>query len=86
MTQYGSAISFGHRVRRLGWDLYCISWAVNRHHPSGKQRRPSVVRRNTDLKGALAFIKRWGLNPDQSEWKELFTTNSEDTKDEGSAI
>jgi hypothetical protein len=57
----GSRGSQDHSIRDLGGGLYRLSWTVDRKYPGSRLRYPRRCTRDTDLKGARGFAKRWGL-------------------------
>lgn len=62
MSRFSSSGSKDHWVDKIGPDHYRISWTVDRYIRGSRLRFPTGYRRDTDLKGAIAFAKRHGLN------------------------
>lgn len=61
MSRYSKGRSYGHRVRRIGYDHYRLHWTVDRYYPDSNLRWPRGCSRDTDERGARRFTKRWGL-------------------------
>ena len=61
MSRHFSAGSYGHRIAKIGPDHYRLQWTVDRYYASSRLRHPSVSWRDTDLKGANRFAKRWDV-------------------------
>ena len=61
MSRHNSASSYGHHVRRIGFDWYRLGWTVDFYYPSSRLRHPRSFSRDTDEKGAERFVKRWNL-------------------------
>lgn len=55
----GRSSSYGHRIQRLGADWFRLSWTVDTKHR--RIRYPHGYSRDTDLKGATRFAKKWGV-------------------------
>lgn len=60
MTRHRAAVSYSHRIERIGVD-YRISWVVDRYYEGSRLRFPHTYSRYTDLAGATRFAKRHGL-------------------------
>ena len=49
----------GHRITALGGDLYRLTWFY--WVKIGRQRGERKITRETDLKGAMKFAKKWSI-------------------------
>lgn len=67
MSRYATSSSYRHRVRRIGPDHYRLSWVTDRYYPGSTLRHPLASARDTDIKGARAFVRRWKLSPIEPE-------------------
>jgi hypothetical protein len=70
MSRYHSNGSYGHTIRRCGYDHYRLHWTVDRYYPDSRLRFPRGCSRDTDYDGAVRFAKRWGLNAPKEEGAE----------------
>ena len=61
MSRHRSRKSYGHRVRKIEHDWYCLSWCVDFYYSGNRLRHPRGFRRDTDEAGAKRFAKRWKL-------------------------
>lgn len=52
---------YGHRVRKVAYDHYRVSWTVDFYYPDSRLRHPRSFSRDTDAKGAERFAKKWKL-------------------------
>ena len=67
MGRYSSAKSYRQSCQKLCPDCYRLTWYVDRYYPSSRLRFPTRYQRDTDLKGAQRFCKRWGFQiPDEA--------------------
>lgn len=62
MSRHGKNSSYGHRIRRVGYNHYRISWCVDRYRRDSMLRFPTGFSRDTDGIGASRFAKRWDLD------------------------
>lgn len=65
-----STNSYGHRIRKLGC-YYRLSWTKDTYYPNSRLRFPKIYVRDTDLKGAIRFAKKWGIDFDPSAEEEI---------------
>lgn len=59
MSRYSSSGSYGHKIQNLGHGDYRLFWMVDRYYTGTRGRFPRRCQRDTDLKGAQRFAKRW---------------------------
>jgi hypothetical protein len=52
---------YSHRIHYIGFDHYRLSWSYDHYYRDSNLRHPRRVRRDTDLKGAERFAKKWDL-------------------------
>lgn len=62
MSRHRSGGSYGHRIRHIAVDDYCISWTVDRHYANSRLRFSRTSERYTGEKGARAFARKWKLS------------------------
>lgn len=67
MSRHRSAGSYGHRLQRIGFDHYRLSWVVDRYTATSRLRFPTGCTRDTDHAGAVRFARRWGLEAPEAE-------------------
>jgi hypothetical protein len=53
--------SYGHRVRKIAYDHFRLSWVVDFKCAGSRLRHPRIYSRDTDSAGGERFAKRWGL-------------------------
>lgn len=61
MSRFNSSGSRSHHIQRIGVDHYRMTWAVDFYYKSSRLRWPRTFHRDTDLRGALRFARRWDL-------------------------
>lgn len=61
MSRYSSAGSYGHRIANLGQGDYRLFWKVDHYYSGTRGRFPRVRSRDTNLKGAQRFAKKWNV-------------------------
>lgn len=61
VSRFRSVPSYGQHIRRLGNDLYEISWVHDRYYGGSRLRYPRTTRRQTDLGGARRFARKWKI-------------------------
>lgn len=62
MGRYGRQESYGHKIVRLDFDGYRISWIVDRYYSRSRLRFPQRFSRWTDETGARRFAERWDVD------------------------
>ena len=61
VSRFRSSGSNGHRIVKLCFDTWRISWLVDRYYSRSRLRHPCRYRRETDERGARRFAKRWKI-------------------------
>ena len=60
MSRHRSSGSTGHWIELLFSDCYRLHWTVDRYYTGSRLRFPTGCSRDSDLKGAERFAKKWG--------------------------
>lgn len=60
MSRFHQSSSYSHKIRRLDYECYRLSWVVDRYYEGSRQRFPTAYTRDTDEGGARRFAKKWG--------------------------
>jgi hypothetical protein len=61
MSRHNPGGGYGHRVVKLCFGGYRLSWKWDRYYDGQRCSYPQVVHRDTDKAGAERFVKRWKL-------------------------
>ncbi len=59
MSRHSNSGSTSHFICQHGPDNFRISWVVDRYYKDCRQRFPTQYNRDTDLKGAIRFARKW---------------------------
>jgi hypothetical protein len=61
LSRFNSSGSKQHSIQYLGTDLYRLYWVMDRYVKNSRLRFPTTYTRDTDLRGAQRFAKKWAL-------------------------
>ncbi|KKN47417.1 hypothetical protein LCGC14_0663300 [marine sediment metagenome] len=60
MGRHRPSGSYGHSITRLGPGEFRLEWTIDRYVKDARTRFPTSQNRDTDLRGAKRFAKKWG--------------------------
>lgn len=67
MSRFSKNPAYGHRIKRIGFDHYRLSWTCDRYYSDSRLRYPTSSRRDTDEAGARRFCKKHGLTMPEAQ-------------------